>query len=923
MKTTLLLAFSLLGTTVFAQRTVLQGTIADSTGAALPAATVVLMTQDSVLHAFGTADDNGRFSLKARTAGTYLLQVTYLGHRTHWQSVTVEAGRPELNLGTVQLAPSSELLPFVDISAERAPMRIGRDTIEYNAGSFKVQPGDAVEELLKKLPGIEVQRDGTVKAQGETVKNVLVDGKEFFGKDTRIATQNLPADAVDKVQVFDKKSDMAEFTGIEDGQEERSINLKLKEGHKHGYFGKADAGAGTEGRFEGKFNVNRFTPGDRLSAIGMANNTNQQGFSMDDYFQFMGGIGAMMSGGGGRVQIGGDGGSNIPLNTGQGVQGIRTTFAGGLNWAKDFSPKTELTASYFANRFRNDLERSSLRQNLGEQGLFTGTETEDQESRNFGHNVNLHFRHKMDSFQNIIVRANGGFNLAAFDSRGQTAAFNNLGDPQNEGLRNYLSEGDNYNLRSSLTYRRRFRKAGRAAVAQGSFGTSNRRQDGDLFAVNRFFALPFPADTVWQRQDVADRGQQYGLSLTYTEPLGRRRYLELNASRQNYTNDNRRDFFDRQPGGEERNESLSNQFRRGYRYDRAGANLMINRKKYKLTGGVAFQQSSLENTVVGENQAFNARFSRFLPALFGDYEFATANRLTFGYTTRFTEPSPEQLQPVVNNADPLNIYLGNPNLQPEYTHELRTGYFLYDQFSFTSFFANLTGTYTTDKITNATNIDSLLRRVVTPVNVEREMALRGSLQFGTPIRPLGIKTRLQLNSGITQRILFVNTVRNDVRDWRNGLDLSVENRKKDKVDAQVGFRLNSTNTDWSVSAALNQQFSNHQWYSEVRYTPVRRWMLETQFEHTVYAAEMFGERTAIPLWRAGVTHYFLKNNRGRVRLSVFDILGKNQGITQNSSLNYVEQQRANALGRYFLLTFGYSLSGFDKPSGGIEIKMNG
>lgn len=922
MKTILPILFALFCGAVFGQKTVLHGVVQDNAGAALPAVTIVLMTQDSVLHAFATANDQGRFSLKAKTAGAYLLQVTYLGYTTHWQPVVVEQGRTDLDLGSIQLEPSSEVLPSVEISAERDPMRISRDTVEYNAAAFKVQPGDAVEELLKKMPGIEVQRDGTVKAHGENVKNVLVDGKEFFGKDTRVATQNLPAEAVDKVQVYDKKSDMAEFTGIEDGQDERTINLKLKEGHKDGYFGKADAGAGTEGRYEGKFNVNRFTPGDRLSAIGMANNTNQQGFSMDDYFEFMGGIGAMMSGGGGRIQIGGGDDSGIPLNTGQGVQGVRTSLAGGLNWSKDFSKNTELTASYFVNRFRNDLDRSTTRENLGVQGLFTATEEEDQLSRNFGHNLSLHFRHRIDSFQSIVLRANGGLNAASFDSRGNTAAFNSLGELQNEGGRDYRSAGDNYSLRSSLQYRRRFRKPGRAAVAQGSFGLNDRQQDGKLFAVNRFFSQQVVADTIRQRQDAADGGEQYGLALTYTEPLGRRRYLELNASRQNYTNDNRRDFFDLLPVGETRNETLSNHFRRGYIYDRAGMNLMVNRKKYKVTGGVAFQQSRLENTVVGENLPFNARFSRLLPALFGDYEFATANRLDFGYTTRFTEPSPEQLQPVVNNADPLNIYIGNPNLQPEYTHELRTGYFLYDQFSFTSFFANLTGAYTADKITNATTIDSLLRRTVTPVNVEREMALRGSLQFSAPVRPLKMKFRVQLNSSRTQRILFLNDVRNDVRDWRNGLDFSIENRNKDKVDALAGIRLNTTSTDWSVSADLNQQYTNHAWYSAVRYTPVKRWMLETQFDYTVYSEEAFGERTAIPLWRAGVTHYFLKNNRARVRLSVFDLLAQNQGITRSSSLNYVEQQRSNALGRYFLLTFGYSLSGFEKQSGGIEIKMN-
>lgn len=915
-----LLAGLLFSCTLVAQKVAFQGLVTDAAGGALPGATVTLLTQDSIMRGFGASLSDGSFKIEARTAGDYLLQVSYIGYKTYWQPAKATAGQTQVSLGAIQLEPSSEVLPSVEIRGERSPMRMGGDTIEYNAAAFKVQPGDAVEDLLKKMPGIEVERDGTVKAHGETVKNVLVDGKEFFGNDTRVATQNLPAEAVDKVQVFDKKSDMAEFTGIDDGREERSINLKLKEGHKHGYFGKGDAGGGPEGRFEGRFNLNRFSPSSRLSAIGMANNTNQQGFAMNDYFQFMGGVGAMMSGGG-NVEIG-SGGSGIPLSMGAPQPGIRTSFAGGLNWSKDFSKNTELTASYFLNRFRQDLERNTTRRSLGEGGLFSGQDDEDQLSRNFGHNFNLHARHKIDSFQNIILRANGGFNTADYTSLGTTRTFIDPQNLENTGLRDYFSEGDNFNLQSSLLYRRRFRKQGRAMMLQGAFGLNNRNQDGNLFAVNEFFTTPAHIDTLRQRQDVLDAGANYALNVSYTEPLGNRRYLELSAARQNYTNENRREFFDILPVGESRNEALSNQFRRGYIYDRAAMNLMMNRKKYKITTGIALQQSRLENEVIGENIPFNTRFARLLPSFTGEYEFSKTNRMNLRYSTRFTEPSPEQLQPVVNNSDPLNIYIGNPELQPEYIHDLRAGYFLYDQFTFTSLFANVSGSYTQNKITNAASIDSLFRRSITPLNVDRETVLRGNVQFSTPIRPLQIKLRAQLNARLMQRILLVNSITNDVQDLTHGFDFALENRQKNKFDVLAGFRWEKTSTAWSVSDNLNQQFSNSTLYGELRYTPSKRWMLETKMDYSAYGADAFGEAVTIPLWQAGLTHYFLKNSRARVRLSVFDLLNKNQGISQRSSFNFVEQQRYNALGRYFLLSIGYSLSGFEKQPG-IEIKMEG
>ncbi|MFM8373597.1 MAG: carboxypeptidase regulatory-like domain-containing protein [Bacteroidota bacterium] len=265
-------------TIAFSQKTVVEGLVTDTVSLPLPAATVVAMTPDSVMSAFGATDAAGQFTLRVKGPGKFLLQVTYVGYTTAWKEFILEPAQEKLVLDPLKLSVSNAVLPSVEISAERDPMRISRDTVDYNAAAFKVQPGAPVEDLLKKLPGVEVQRDGSVKAMGETVQNVLVDGKEFFGKDTRVATKNLPAEAVDRVQVFDKQSEMAELTGIRDGNEERTINLKLKETHKHGYFGKADAGAGTDYRYEGRMNLNRFSPDSRLSMIGMANNTNEVGF---------------------------------------------------------------------------------------------------------------------------------------------------------------------------------------------------------------------------------------------------------------------------------------------------------------------------------------------------------------------------------------------------------------------------------------------------------------------------------------------------------------------------------------------------------------------------------------------------------------------------------------------------------------------
>ena len=273
-----------------AQGSTISGQVLGEQDDPLPGATIMLLrTQDSVLQQFALTDAQGQFTIKNAPLGRYLLQVSFLGYDNHSQPVEVQEGQHSTDLGAIRMQPRSELLDEVIVKEERIPMAIRKDTIEFDADSFKTQPNAVVEDLLKKLPGVEVGRDGSLRAMGEDVERVTVDGKEFFGKDPKLATQNLPADAIDKVQVFDKKSDRAEFSGIDDGQREKTLNLSLKE---DSYFGRVNAGYGNQGRYKGKGkgNLNRFTPGEQCAILGMANNVNEPGFSLDEYIEFMGGL---------------------------------------------------------------------------------------------------------------------------------------------------------------------------------------------------------------------------------------------------------------------------------------------------------------------------------------------------------------------------------------------------------------------------------------------------------------------------------------------------------------------------------------------------------------------------------------------------------------------------------------------------------
>lgn len=915
-------------THLFAQNLQIEGQVTDTSGMALPAASVVLLeAKDSLFVVFGLTDETGRFTLKRIESGDYVLQVSYLGHKNHWQALKMESGSGKLDIGKIVLQPASLLLNDVEITADRVPLSMRKDTLEYNAQAFKVQPGAVVEDLLKKLPGIQVQPDGTIKAQGKTVQNVLVEGKEFFGNDPKIATKNLPADAVNKVQVFDKKSESAEFTGIEDGRDERTINLKLKDGKKQGYFGKANIGAGTEGRYEGNFNINRFGRRTQMSAIGMANNNNQQAFSFQDYINFMGGLGNFMSGGGGggRVRLSfniEDGG--VPMGP-MLDRGFTESWAGGANFNTDFSKRTSLSANYFYNRLENTLERNATQIGTLGTGSFNADEREDRLNRNTNHRLNLTLKHKLDSFQNLTFRSRFTFNDGLFESLSNARTFDSTDVLQNTGLRDYAAAGQTLKGDASLTYRLRFGRKGRALIASANGNFGDEQRDGTLISSNEFLRQNPPGvSSLNQRQAYSDEANNYGGSLAFTEPLGKKRYLETRVEHQQYLNSTGKSFFDRvttPTPGEVFNPLLSNEFRRGYRYDRAGLNFMFNRPKFNLTTGAALQHSQLDGEVLGLENPIRRNFTRVLPSAFFNYDLRTSRHINVEYNTSLREPSLEQLQPLVDNSDPLNVYAGNPDLRPEYAHNLGASFMNFDQFTMSSFFVSLNGTYTRDRITNSATIDSLFRRSIRPVNVENDFALNANASYNTPIRPLKINFSTRFNNTYNRGILFVNDVENTTNRLLNSLEVSFDNRRKVWTDWTIGTEVSQNSTQYSVSTSLNQSFVNQRYFGEITVFPDKKWAIGTGIDCTIYSKEVFGEARAIPLWRASVTRYVLKNNKGQIKLAAFDLLNQNIGISRSSQFNYIEEERVRNLARYFMLSFSYSLAGFKREKDAIEIKL--
>lgn len=887
----------------------------------MPGATVLLLQKtDSTFYKYSVSNQDGNFSILHTEKGEYLLQVSFIGYETYYQATNISDISPsEINVGDIFLSTKSELIKTVEIEEEMIPIQIKNDTVEYNADAFKTNPEASVGDLLKKLPGVEVDKNGTVKAQGEEVKKVLVDGKEFFGDDTKLATENLPADMVKKVQVYDDQSDISKITGIDDGDRTKTINLKLKKDRKKGLFGTIEAGGGVDndknGMYDNKFNINKFKEDMQLSTLGMLNNANKQGFSYRDYINFVGGGQNL----GGNFRNIGNNSNGIPIGSGSSNDGLTQTFAGGINLNYDFTPSINFSGNYFYNQLDKDIVSVSNKQYLTgvDSSNFKALENEVENQFNQNHRLNLKYTQKIDSTQDLKVT--GNFVL----SQGRTSTLNtndNItfdGYYINRSKANNNSTGDYLSGNGSLVYGKRFHKKGRSMVMNFALGNSDNGKDYNILNYNNFFV----SDTsIQQFQSETNNQFNYEGKIAYTEPVGKGKYLELRYQRTNYQTTYEKRFFDIDPINSQEifNKTLSLNYDNSFVFDQYGMGLQVNTLKSNITGGVDLQNANLNGEIISNFSSIQKNNWYVLPSLKWRFNTNKTARLTFNYNTNVQQPSIEQLQPTLDNSNPLFLYQGNPNLKSEYNHSARLRLMSFNQFTFTNVFAMLSGNYTLNKITNSQTIDSLFIQTTTPINVDYDYSLSGYFYFGTPIRPIKAKINFGFNTNYNNSISFINTIRNNVDRITNIFDVSIENRKKEIVDAKIGTRLTLNNTKYSKNTSLNQDYISTQYYADLFIDFLKTWSFNSSLEYTFYQGDNFTNNPSIPILKAYISKRFLKGNAGLIKLAVYDIFNQNVGINRISQFNYIEDQRINSLGRYYMLSLSYKITRF----GGKKSKSN-
>jgi hypothetical protein len=908
-----------------AQKFTIKGQVIDSSKVALPSSTVMLLNQkDSTLVSFAASDAKGFFEMKNVSTGDFLLKVTFVGYATYQKQLSVKGSNSEMNVGLVRMMPQDRQLDELVIKGEKAPVTVKRDTIEFNAGSFKVKANANVEDLLKKLPGVEVETDGTVRAQGEQVQRVMVDGREFFGRDPKLATRNLPADAVEKVQVFDKKSDQSVFTGIEDGQKEKTINLELKEEKRNGAFGTMMAGAGSNDRFQAKANINRFAKGIQLSFLGMANNINEQGFSFGDFMNFTGGSQQMMGGGGGRVslQIDGNNTNGVPLNFGGRQNGIMTNYAGGINFNKDLSKNTQLTSSYFYNRLDQDIRQKTNRINYLPNGTtYLFDQNSSQVNTNDNHRVNLNIDHKIDSanslkFSNSLTYSESGQRSI---TKSQTYDPNNV--LQNESDRNNINSQITTNLNSSLLLRHRFAKKGRSLSANVTLGISQTDSKSILNSDNQFFGTNPSVQEVDQRSVQSNANQSYGGTLTYIEPLGGRKYLEASYSYRINKNQADRKMYNEKGAVGTLIDSLTNNYNSNYVYNRPGINFRINRTKFNLAVGASYQNTRLEGTLYSmkTNQFTNIdrTFENFLPVLRFNYDFSNFKHLRLDYETSMQEPTIQQLQPIVDYSDPLNLSTGNPELRPGYVHSISANFTTFDPAKFINFFGFLTAVYTTNAISTSQTINPTnFVRTTKPVNVNDNLALNANFSFGFPVRKLNSRFSLGPTGNYSNGINLLNDQENRTRQTTLGGSVRYNYTFKEILIVDLSANLSKQQTQYDFNQKQNQSYFNKTYTAEVNLTFLKNYQFNTAFNYYTYTSETTNFSQEIPILNIGLSRFLLKNNVGELKIGVNNLLDQSLSVNQTATANYLQQTTYNNLGRYFMVSFTYALNKQLNPMGG-------
>ena len=875
----------------------------------------LLNVKDSAMVRGVVSSRNGSFTLKNVKKGSYLLHITFIGYDPLYQPLQITGKKNPVNVGKLELSDGAIELGEAVVIGKAPEVTVRNDTVEYNADSYKVTEGSVLEDLLKKMPGVEVDSEGKITVNGKEVKKVMVDGKEFFSDDPKVASKNLPAKMIDKLQVLDKKSDMAQMTGFDDGEEETVINLTVKPGMKQGWFGNAYGGYGSKDRYEGNAMVNRFVNNDQITFMGGANNTNNMGFSDLASTMFSG-----MGGGGGRR--GGFGAGS----------GITSSGNAGLNFSKEFKPdKLTLGGNTRYSHSDNDARSKSDRQNIlpGDSSSYDNSEAMSRtKSDNFG--VDFRLEWKPDTMTQLIFRPSFSLSHSMNDNFSDATTLDNERDTVNTNKSNNYSESNGYNLNASIDFSRKLNNKGRVFSATLSGGNSDSYSDGmnrsDIVYFNQTDALK--NSIIDQRSRYDNKGFNYRAYVSWVEPIGHNNFIQATYSISQRKQEALKNVYNQDADGiyNVLDSAYSQSYRNNFISQRASLSFKSQRAKFNYTIGLNLDPSySSSENFVGDTtlSKITRKVVNLSPMAQFNYMFDKRTNLRIMYNGRTSQPSMTQLQPVADISDPTNITIGNPDLNPRYTNNVFIRFQQFTPEKQRAFMIMANGSYIINDIVSYTSYNQETGvKTTTYKNVNGNYSGNVRMMLNTPLKNKKFSINSMTMASFANSNGYINeeknTNQNLILSERGGIDF-----RSSYLDLGVNGNIRYNATSNSLQKENNQNTFN---YGAGGYTTIYlplNFKIESDVNWSTNSGDGDGFKQNEVLWNASASKSFLKNNQGTLRFKIYDILQQRSNISRSVTASYIQDSEYNTLGSYFMVHFIYRFSIFKGGASASDVKTPG
>lgn len=878
--------------------------IDQSDGAGLPGATVLIVNiKDSLKSKYGVTDDDGYFQIKNLEQAFYRINIASLGYKPSSKIIRIT----ELigNLGNLSLERDISVLNEIEVKGEVVAMEMKGDTLQYNAQAFKTNPDASAKDLVTKMPGIEVNNTG-VTSNGESIEQVLLDGKRFFGQDPLLSLNNIPAEIVNQIQIYDELSDQSKFTGFDDGKTTKTMNVVTKENRRNGQFGNIYGGAGTNDLYKAGFNLNSFNKDQRFTLLGLSNNINQQNFSNQDL--------AGISGAGGN-RGGQRSGSNDNLMTGT-QDGITKTNSLGLNYSDNWGEKTKVEGSYFYNQTINTNNQSTFRETFLQNGNQIYNEENLAESDNFNHRLNLRIDHKINENNNLLIRSTLGYQNNESLENIIGIATNANSEIINQTNNNYSSLNRAWNINNNLMFQHKFGKAGRTVSVNFGQRASPVTRENIFQAVLADSLIDYRTDEI--RNTLSS-------NVTYTEPVGNTAQLSFGYDISTNQRKSEKDTYLKNSFSGENMllTDLSSHFTSGYITQSPSVTFSNRQFGTFITATISYQNARLtSNQAFPEVTKFNTQFNNLLTSVMTRYEINDKTNAFIRYRSSTTEPSVSQLQTVVNNSNPLFISTGNPNLNQSYSHDLmfRLSRNNIDKNISFSNFTNIKNTR--DYITNATLVlrkDSIISQdiiarsgtqISQPVNLNGYWSVRNNSTLGILIAPIKTNLNTTLGFGYNRIPGLINDVKNISDTYSASLRLGLSSNISENIDYNIYYNFTGNQVTNTIQSRSNSRYLTQTLGGKINIIFAKDYVFRSDIYSLNYNGINQNSDIHYTLWSMSFARKFLKNNMGELELSVFDLLGENQSINQNVTAAYLEEIQTQVLQRYFMLTFTYKLRKF-------------